>query len=345
MLGGFRRDHGGGAHGPAVLEMGGISGVTLYEPGALTLVVHTGTPLAQIDAILVDEGQRLAFEVPDMRALLGREGQSTIGGVVASNASGPRRVQVGACRDCLLGVRFVDGLGRVIKNGGRVMKNVTGYDLVKLLAGSNGVLGVLTEVSLKVQAIPQAQASLRVRDLESDAAIGALAQALGSPFDVSGASHIAIEGRSESLVRVEGMAGSVHYRMGQLKALLGGEVIEGQESAMAWEEIRDVLPFVGRQGAVWRIGVKPSDAPGIAGSNPAIYDWGGGLLWLLSEDTQAQSDALRLRVRALGGHATRVRGDANVPVFQPESAQVAALTAGMRAKFDPRGLFNPGLLG
>ncbi len=130
-----------------VLETSGLSGVKLYEPGALTLVVRAGTSVAEVEAVLAAERQRLAFEVPDLRGLLGREGQSTIGGVLAANASGPRRVQVGAARDAALGVRFVDGTGMVVKNGGRVMKNVTGYDLVKLLAGSRGTLGVLSEVS------------------------------------------------------------------------------------------------------------------------------------------------------------------------------------------------------
>ena len=143
-----------------VLETGGLSGVELYEPGALTLVARAGTPLAQVDAVLAAERQRLSFDPPDLRALLGRNGVSTLGGVVAANASGPRRVQSGAARDALLGVRFVDGSGTVIKNGGRVMKNVTGYDLVKLLAGSRGTLGVLTEVSFKVQAMPEAEATL-----------------------------------------------------------------------------------------------------------------------------------------------------------------------------------------
>ena len=246
---------GGGTRtlGPAVgevLETGGLSGVELYEPGALTLVVRAGTPLAEVERVLAAERQRLAFEPPDLRGLLGREGVSTIGGVVAANASGPRRVQVGACRDACLGVRFVDGSGTVIKNGGRVMKNVTGYDLVKLMAGSHGTLGVLSEVSFKVQALPEAEATLVLEGLDDVAGLAALRQALGSPFDVSGAARIG----GRSLVRVEGMTGSVAYRVGRLRSLLAGDtaVAEGEGSAAFWREVRDVAPFAGRAGRAAR---------------------------------------------------------------------------------------------
>ncbi|MFZ1340286.1 MAG: FAD-binding protein, partial [Paracoccaceae bacterium] len=245
--------HGGGTRAigrveGVVLETGGLSGVRLYEPAALTLVVGAGTALDEVAAVLAGERQRLAFEVPDMRALLGREGVSTIGGVVAANASGPRRVQAGACRDALLGVRFVDGSGTVVKNGGRVMKNVTGYDLVKLMAGSHGTLGVLSEVSFKVQALPEAEATLVLEGLDDVAGLAALRQALGSPFDVSGAARIG----GRSLVRVEGMTGSVAYRVGRLRSLLAGDtaVAEGEGSAAFWREVRDVAPFAGRAGAV-----------------------------------------------------------------------------------------------
>lgn len=324
-----------------VLETGGLTGVALYEPGALTLVVRAGTPAAEVERVLAADRQRLAFEVPDLRGLLGREGVSTIGGVVAANASGPRRVQVGAARDALLGVRFVDGSGTVIKNGGRVMKNVTGYDLVKLLAGSRGTLGVLTEVSFKVQALPEAEATLVIGGLGDEAGLAALRRALGSPFDISGAARHS----GQSLIRVEGMAGSVAYRLDRLRALVGGdvEVAEAAVSAALWRDVRDVALFHDKPGEVWRIVTLPTAAAELAGrlAGEALWDCGGGLIWLRLDHGRGAEVAAAVAGR---GHATRVRGDGG-PVFPPEAPEVALLAAGLRAKFDPRGILNAGLMG
>jgi glycolate oxidase FAD binding subunit len=337
---------GGGTRtlGPAlgeVLETSGLAGVELYEPGALTLVVRAGTPLAEVEGVLAAERQRLAFEVPDLRGLLGRQGVSTIGGVVAANASGPRRVQVGACRDALLGMRFVDGSGTVIKNGGRVMKNVTGYDLVKLMAGSRGVLGLLTEVSFKVQALPEVEATLVIEGLGDEAGLSALRAALGSPFDVTGAARV--QGRS--LVRVEGLAGSVAYRVDRLRELIGGEVTvaDSEASAALWRGVRDVAPFADKRGDVWRIATLPTVAAEIVArlEGEAIWDWGGGLIWLLVDHGRGAEVAAAVAGR---GHATLVRGTGG-PVFPPEAAEVAALAAGLKAKFDPRGILNRGMMG
>ena len=337
---------GGGTRtlGPAVgevLETGGLSGVELYEPGALTLVVRAGTPLAEVERVLAADRQRLAFEPPDLRGLLWREGVSTIGGVVAANASGPRRVQVGACRDACLGVRFVDGSGTVIKNGGRVMKNVTGYDLVKLLAGSRGTLGVISEVSFKVQALPEAEATLIVEGFGDEAGLAALRAALGSPFDVSGAARHT----GRSLIRVEGMAGSVAYRVARLRERIGGEVTlaEGAASAALWREVRDVAPLQGQPGEIWRIATLPTAAAGIVArlEASAVWDWGGGLVWLLVEPGRGAEVAATVAGR---GHATLVRGQGG-PVFPPEAPEVTTLVAGLKAKFDPRGILNAGMMG
>lgn len=321
-----------------VLETGGLSGVELYEPGALTLVAKAGTSVAEVERVLAADRQRLAFEVPDLRGLLGREGLSTIGGVLAANASGPRRVQVGAARDAALGVRFVDGTGAVVKNGGRVMKNVTGYDLVKLLAGSRGTLGVLSEVSFKVQALPEAEATLVIEGLADAAGLAALRAALGSPFDVSGVARHS----GRSLVRVEGMAGSVGYRLGRLRDLVGGDATEGESSARLWREVRDVVPLQGRPGEVWRIATLPTAAADVVArlGGEALWDWGGGLIWLLLEPGRGAEVAAAVAGR---GHATLVRGEGG-PAFPSEAPEVAALVAGVKAKFDPRGILNRGMI-
>lgn len=349
----------------AALGLSDMSGIVDYEPGALTLVAKAGTPVAGIEAALAGEGQRLAFEPMDHRVLLGTSGTPTIGGVVAANVSGPRRVAVGAARDFLLGVRFVDGRGRVLKNGGRVMKNVTGYDLVKLLAGSHGTLGVLSEVSFKVLPTPEAVRTLVLHGVTGQDALDAMTRAITSPFEVSGAAHLPGDD-PRVLLRIEGFAGSVAYRVDRLKALLAdlGEISvidTPEENAALWRAIRDVEALKDR-AAVWRISMTPGAM--MTGLLPALgddarhvqLDWAGGLCWL-GADTGAVE--LHGRLQALvadrdvnaggGGHATLIKGDealrASVPVFQPQPAPIAALSEGLRDRFDPRGILNPGLMG
>jgi len=331
----------------AALSVAGISGITLYEPGALTLVAAAGTPLAEVEDVLAGGGQRLPFEPMDHRGLLGTGGVPTIGGVVAGNVSGPRRVQAGACRDSLIGVRFVDGAGTVVKNGGRVMKNVTGYDLVKLMAGSWGTLGVLSEVSFKLLPRPETEATLVLEGLDGGRAVAAMAAALGSPFEVNGAAHLP-DGRTA--LRLEGFAASVAYRAGALAGHLAGFAaparLEASESAALWTAVRDVAPFHGVAGDVWRLSVKPSDAPALVAraGGPALYDWGGGLVWLLLPE----GTDLRALLGPFQGHATLIRAStatrARIAPFHPDPAPVAALAAGLRRKFDPRGILNPGLM-
>ncbi len=357
IQGGGTRDIGAPVQG-TVVSTTGLSGVSLYEPGALTLVAGAGTPLAEIEATLAAEGQRLAFEPMDHRGLLGTTGTSTIGGVVAGNISGPRRIQAGACRDSLLGVRFVDGAGRVLKNGGRVMKNVTGYDLVKLMAGSWGTLGVLTEVSLKVQAVPEAVGCVLINGLSDKDAVAAMNAALGSPYDVSGAAHApsGVDGHPVTMIRIEGLEASVAYRAAKLTdalARFGGEVSverDADKVAAGWAWVRDVSVLQEGDGDVWRISVKPSDGPTVVEKLRALYadlrvlyDWGGGLVWV---QVPAGTD---VRSVPFEGHATLIRAShetrASLPVFHPEPAPLAALSQGLRAKFDPRSILNPGLMG
>jgi len=345
----------GRASNGARLSTSGLTGIELYEPGALTLVAKAGTPLAEIEATLEAEGQRLAFEPMDHRGLLGTAGTPTIGGVVAANVSGPRRIQAGACRDFLLGVRFVDGQGRIVKNGGRVMKNVTGYDLVKLMAGSYGTLGVLTEVALKVLPRPRSTGVLRLEGLNDAQAITALSRTLGSPYEVTGAAHLQRDesGAPVTMIRLEGFENSVAYRAAELQSLLaefGRFTLETdpEKTDADWHYIRDVAPFHGRDGDVWRISVKPTDAAGLvadlAGAE-ALYDWGGGLIWLLApEGSGVSAGTLRAAVAARGGHAMLIRGDRSRATFPPLPAPVAALQEGLRQKFDPRQILNPGLM-
>lgn len=344
ILGGGTR---GMAGGGVPLTTAALRGITLYEPGALTLVVRAGTPLTEVETALAAEGQRLAFEPMDHRGVLGTRGTPTIGGVVAGNVSGPRRIAVGACRDFLLGVRFVDGQGRSLRNGGRVMKNVTGYDLVKLMAGSRGTLGVLTEVALKVLPVPQAAATLEAAELEDGRAIAALCAALGTPFEVSGAAHLPGPDGARTILRLEGFAASVAYRASELATALrgfGDFAVSGD--MQVWDDLRHVAPFQGRAGDVWRLSVRPTAAPGIVAALPgaeAVYDWGGGLIWLLvPEGVALDGTAIRQVVaQAGGGHATLVRGE-DAARFQPQPPAIAALEERLRRAFDPRGLFAGG---
>ncbi len=330
----------------AALETSGLSGITLYEPGALTLVARAGTTLDEIEAALDTENQRLAFEPPRLANVLGRKGASTIGGIIAANASGPRRIQAGACRDFALGVRFVDGAGTVVKNGGRVMKNVTGYDLVKLMAGSWGTLGVLSEVSLKVMPKPETAATLSLHGQSPTEAIAAMSRALGSPFDVTGAAHLPAD--AKTLIRIEGFADSVAYRTEQLSSLLGplGEIDQADNAI--WNDVRDLKPFVGTSADIWRISVRPSDGAAVVAALPEgadwFFDWGGGLVWVACP----AGTNLRSALVGLGGHATLVRAEAAthsaLGTFHPEPPAVTALSDGLRARFDPRSILNAGLM-
>ncbi|MEZ7812072.1 MAG: glycolate oxidase FAD binding subunit [Paracoccaceae bacterium] len=323
------------------LYTNGFSGVQLYEPGALTLVAGSGTLVEDVAALLTSEKQRLPFEVPDYAAVLGRKGHSTLGGVVATNASGPRRVQAGACRDSMIGVRFIDGAGNIVKNGGRVMKNVTGLDLVKLLAGSYGTLGVLTEVGFKLLPAPESSRTLHFVGFNAAEAVVAMAAGLGSPFEVTGAAYVPERG---TFLRIEGFEVAVVYRAAALQKHLmrfgSSEILIDAEQV--WRDIRDLTPFVGKKGDLWRLSVKPSDAPEITeklAPLQLILDWGGGLLWaLMPENTD-----LRTILGKLNGHATLFRGKGGgAPIFQPESMEVATLTRGLRAKFDPKNILNSG---
>lgn len=346
--GGTRQGLGNQVSATQKIETSALTGIKLLEPAALTLVVRAGTPLADVKAALDAENQQLPFEPMDHRVLLGTSGVPTIGGVVACNISGPRRIQAGACRDSLIGVRFVDGVGNVVKNGGRVMKNVTGYDLVKLMAGSYGTLGVLTELSFKLLPKPANVATIRVHGVGDQVGVSVLSHALGSPNDVTGAALV----EGDALIRIEGLPKSVKYRSEALKTLFKTHEVSietDKASHVLWASVGNVTQFSKRKGAVWRISVKPTDGPLMvarlraAGINvDAHYDWGGGLVYLLVDE----GINLRDHLDKSEGHASLIRGNGGDTIPMPKrDVLIRKLEVGLRAKFDPRGILNTGIMG
>ncbi|MES0139209.1 FAD-binding protein [Mesorhizobium sp. M0016] len=352
------------------LDLSKLTGVTLYEPAETVLSAKAGTPLSDIESLLAENGQQLAFEPMDYGPLFGGiKGRGTIGGVLAANLSGPRRLKAGAARDHILGINAVAGRGEAFKSGGRVVKNVTGYDLSKLMANSWGTLAVFTDVTFKVLPAAETEVTLAMRGLLDDAASAAMALALGSSAEVSSAAHLperiaarvadgALGTDAATLLRVEGFGPSVAYRIEALKTLLKNagplQDIAGEASHALWRDIRDCAPFAdGSEKPVWRVSMAPSQAHqmvltlrmqiGVS----AFYDWQGGLVWLRMEEGDPEAALLRGLIRKHGGgHATLVRAApahrAAVPVFEPQAPHLAALSARLKAEFDPKAILNPG---
>ncbi|MBU2483747.1 MAG: glycolate oxidase subunit GlcE [Alphaproteobacteria bacterium] len=366
--GGTRLDLGRPVQSASVLSVARLSGITNYDPSELVMAARAGTPLAEIEAALADSNQMLTFEPMDHRPLLAASGEPTIGGVFAGNISGPRRISAGAARDNLLGVRFVNGSGEIVKSGGRVMKNVTGLDLVKLMAGSWGTLGVLSEVIFKVLPRPETAVTIAVSGLNDAQAAEAMAAALAMSVEVSGAAHLpesvihkfaggSLKGGPATVLRLEGLAPSVEVRTGRLVAEMSRRgtvsVLEGDVSSGLWRDVRDVTPFAdGTRKPVWKVSVAPSAGHQLVAALrlktgvDAFYDWQGGLVWLRME-ADPEADLVRQYLKALGGgHATLVRADAatraSVPVFEPQPKPLEALARRIKDQFDPAGVLNPG---
>jgi len=348
---GTKRHLGRPVQAAATLDMSGFSGVIAYEPEELILDVGAGTPLAAIEQMLAERGQQLAFEPPDFSALLGAESKGTVGGLVATNLSGPRRLKAGAVRDHILGIHGVTGTGEIFKAGARVVKNVTGYDMPKLLTGSHGTLAALTSVILKVLPAPETEETVVLTGLDDAQAVEAMSLAMQSPCEVSAAA--AIPGEAVYL-RLEGIAPSVAYRRDQLGKVLRRpiEVMAAKSSAAKWKAIRDGALFAENpRHPLWRLSVTPSEAPGIIrtlGDKLDIrylFDWAGGLLWIEVPPSHDASEPL-VRGSFTAGHATLVRATeatrAAVEVFQPQAEALAALTARVKDSFDPRRILNPG---
>lgn len=336
-----------------------MSGITLYEPAEMMIRALPGTTVKELEDTLAQKGQRLPFEPMDYRVLLGSGGEPTVGGMVAANISGPRRIMAGACRDSLIGIRIVTGRGEAISSGGRVMKNVTGLDLVKLAAGSWGTLGLLTELTFKVLPVTETGSTLMLHGLSPARAVDAMSRALGSPFEVSAAAHLpaSIDRVAKTLLRVEGFADSVSYRLDALRKLLAGfggmDVVTGEASETLWRNVRDARFLAGPDDeCVWRVSVAPSNAAALLDEIGPLakrwfMDWGGGLIWLaIPAGQEAGASALRESTRKHKAHATLIRAPqairANVAVFEPPAAPVLTLSAGIKNAFDPDGLFNSG---
>ncbi len=361
----------------ALLDVSALNAVTSYEPNELVITVQAGAPLADVASLIDSRGQQFAFEPVDTSALLGTPVLGTIGGMIGAGLAGPRRIKAGGARDHLLGAHGVSGFGDSFKAGGRVVKNVTGYDLCKLLAGSWGTLAVMTEVTLKVMPRPESERTLLLRGLDDISANKAMTAALGSPFDVSGAAHVpgsvfrtetllgdlGIQRQAVTLLRLEGIAASAAHRAASLAKLLApfgaAEILQDAASSAVWRSVRDVEPFAasGALGAwpVWRI-VCPPASGGVLGEQLArdtggdvIYDWGGGLIWAaLPPKPDAQAALVRARVGAASGHATLLRATdetrRNVDVFHPQAKGLADLSERVRQSFDPKSILNRGRL-
>jgi glycolate oxidase FAD binding subunit len=368
---GTKREIGHPVGAGAVVSTEAMVGISLYEPTELVMVAKTGTPLSEIEAKLAENDQELPFEPVDLGPILGYgPHEGTIGGVIATNISGSRRLLKGAARDHVLGVRAVNGRGQIIKAGGRVMKNVTGYDLGRTLAGSWGTLAIMTEISLKVLPIQRESRTLVCFGLTDQTAIEALCIAMGTPFEVSGTLHAHAElaarfSDSEiagaeapvTAIRVENFPASARYRATRLRqALLAyspAVELDHERSKKFWNEVRALKMFQDKPNPLWRVSTTPSNATKLINNLlrkidvRAAYDWSGGLIWIETPPlTDGGAVDIRRTLAELGGHATLIRADdetrAGIDVFQPLELPLANLSAKLKHAFDPLGIFNPG---
>jgi glycolate oxidase FAD binding subunit len=367
---GSKRALGRPSQSDLTLDLSGLSGVTLYEPAELVLSARAGTPLAEIETLVERHGQQLDFEPMDYGPILGAPaGSGSLGGALAANLSGPRRIKAGAARDHFLGFSAVSGRAETFKSGGRVVKNVTGYDLCKLLAGSFGTLAAMTEVTIKVLPRPETEATVLVGGLDDARANQAMSAAMGSSCEVSAAAYLPagiaaqfadLKGaQAATAFRLEGFAPSVKHRQEALIALLRpygpAEAIDETGSHRVWRGIRDVSPFAAG-GAVgdwplWRVSTAPARGAELAGKLPPgaqfFYDWAGGLLWIaLPPSHSAGAATIRRATASVGGHATLIRASAAtraaVEVFEPQQGALAGVTKRVKESFDPKGVLNPG---
>jgi glycolate oxidase FAD binding subunit len=371
MGAGTKRAVGRPVQAAAEISLRGMVGIMLYEPNELVMSARAGCTVAEVEAQLASRGQMLPFEPLDLGPLMGTDaGQGTIGAAFVTNLSGARRVYSGAARDHLLGLKAVTGHGEIVSAGGRVMKNVTGYDISRGLTGSWGTLAAVTEVTFKVVPRPEATATLALFGLPDEIANEVLCKAMGTPYEITGAVHIQQgpasrlwqsqvrgAGKAATLMRLEATAKSVAYRAEKLRQLFKayGElhVIDTQPSLEFWQEMRMLTVMQGSTHPLWRISIAPRLGPTVVASIArympveAVYDWSGGLIWL---EVPASADAGATDIRRViaphGGHATLVRAAPGVrsvvEVFHPLDPGVERLTRRLKSTFDPAGILNPG---
>ena len=374
--GGTKRGLGRPMEGTRVLDLSALTGITYYEPAELVLSAGAATSMDDIRRTLSEKNQLLAFEPPDLGRLMGAgPGKATLGGTLACNLAGPRRIKAGAARDHFLGFNAVSGRGEVFKSGSRVVKNVTGFDLSKLMAGSHGTLAVLTEATIKVLPAPEKVRTVLIRwaqdGIYDHGGVKAMTDAAASPHEISGAAHlpaalaklsavdfVAETGRAITALRVEGPAPSVEHRCRELRQLLAiygaTEELHTANSKVLWREIRDVSYFSHEmERQIWRISVPPSIGSRVAlkilEGNPgeALYDWAGGLIWLALEPRhEGLTGVVRRCVDEVGGHALLFRAPEDlrrqVSVFPPVEAAVSGIYKRIKEGFDPHGILNPG---
>ena len=337
----------------SILDMSGFKGISLYEPDELVLEAGAGTPMSEIEKLLAKNNQQLAFEPPDYSKLLGSKKSGTLGGLIACGLSGPRRIKAGAARDHILGFSGVSGRGEIFKAGGRVVKNVTGFDLAKLMVGSYGTLVALTQITMKVLPAAATEETVVLSGLDDGRAIKAMSLAMQSSCEVSGAAHLP---GAQTLLRLEGIRPSVISRRDKLRGLLkefgAAEVLDEKQSRTQWIAVRDVHLLSGDQTrAVWKLSVTPSTGAEIVCriskqlDAKYFFDWAGGLIWL-SAPAADDASASIIRGSFDRGHATLIRAPesvrASVDVFQPQTPALAALSARVKASFDPGGVLNFG---
>jgi len=338
------------------LDVSRLSGVVTYEPEELILTVKPGTTSLEIEDVLARRNQRLGFEPPEWGPLFGVSGASTIGGNVSADASGPARVRYGAARDQLLGIRAVNGFGESFKAGGRVVKNVTGFDIPKLACGAFGTLFVLTELTFRVFPRSAHQTVLAVHDVVPERGLDLLRRAWSSPLEptalvyipsglkVGSLSHTS----GTALIRLEGAKGPLGEKIDALRSLFAVAVDEAEDGVTLMSAVANGTAFIGTSDEIWHVHVPPAAAGSIVralGHSNWLADWAGARLWVGTSDANA-GDALKSAARLARGSAVLVRAEvqrrAAAPAFAPEDPERAAITRAVKEAFDPLGLFNPG---